>query len=283
MSITPSQARCVAAIQMVSGADIDANLRCAARLVERAAGDGAGLIVLPETFALFLASEQRALGLAEAGAVPKVRTFLAGQAAKHRVWIVGGTLPLVDARDPRPRAACLVYDDSGAEVARYDKLHLFDVDVGDKQGRYCESDTFCPGDTALARVVDTPFGKLGLAVCYDLRFAELFQSLRDQGAELFAVPSAFTRRTGLAHWLPLLRARAIETQCLVIGANQGGEHNARRQTSGGSVIINSWGDVLAEAGFGEAVVCAPFDLEQIRRERLAMPVQQHRRFRVDSR
>lgn len=280
MTITPPATARVAALQMVSGTDLPRNLAAAGSLIARAADSGAQLLVLPETFALFLASEQRTLGIEEAGDQPRVRSFLAAQAAKHGVWLVGGTLPIVDGRDPRPRAACLVYDNGGVEVARYDKLHLFDVEVGDRQGRYCESDTFCPGDTALARVVDTPFGRLGLAVCYDLRFAELFLHLRAQGAELLAIPSAFTRHTGLAHWLPLLRARAIETQCAVIGSNQGGRHSAKRLTSGGSAIVDSWGDVLAEAGFGETVVCADIDLDRMRSERAAMSVQQSRRFRV---
>lgn len=276
----------VAAIQMVSGTYLETNLRSAARLIERAAKDGAQLIVLPETFALYLAAEQRALGEREAGALgsyskeARVRPFLAALAAQYGVWLVGGTLPIVDANDPRPRAACLVFDASGAEVARYDKLHLFDVDVGDQQGRYCESDTFCPGDVARISVVDTPFGKLGLSVCYDLRFAELYQTLRARGADIIAVPSAFTLRTGLAHWLPLLRARAIEAQTFLIGANQGGAHSEKRHTSGGSAIVSSWGEVLGEAGFGEAVVIADIDLAQMRRERAAMPVASSRRFDV---
>ena len=278
---TVDQAR-VAAIQMVSGADLETNLQTAAKLIERAAKDGAQLLVLPETFALFLSSEQRELGRREAGAAARIRPFLGEIAARYGIWIVGGTLPIVDADDPRPRAASIVFDDTGAEVARYDKLHLFDVDVSDKQGRYCESDTFRPGAIERVKIVPTPFGKLGLSVCYDLRFAELFQTLRDQGAEIFAVPSAFTLHTGLAHWLPLLRARAIETQSFMIGANQGGEHSAKRQTSGGSVIISSWGEVLAEVKLGEAVVIATIDLAKMRQERAAMPVAQHRRFVVSS-
>lgn len=268
----------VAALQMISGGDIEANLAAAARLIERAAGDGAHLAVLPESFALFLSSAQRELGTREAGRQQaRVRPFLAEQAARHGIWLVGGTLPLTEADDPRPRAACLLFDDSGSEVARYDKVHLFDVEVGDAHGRYCESDTFCPG-TPRAVVVPTPVGHLGLSVCYDLRFAELFTLLRMAGADLIAVPSAFTRQTGLAHWLPLLRARAIETQCWLIGANQGGWHTSKRSTSGGSAIVDGWGTVRAEVGFGEAVLTADVDLEQLQRWRAAMPVMSHRRF-----
>jgi deaminated glutathione amidase len=277
----------VAAVQMISGPNIETNLICAANLIARAADSGAQLIVLPEAFALFIALGQRELGLREAGEQPRIRNFLAEQASRHKVWIVGGTIPLtdkadlLDANEKRPLAACLVFDSSGNEVARYNKMHLFDVDVADKQGSYRESDTYAHGNGVVT--VATPFGRLGLAVCYDLRFAELFQLLRDDGAEIIALPSAFTRKTGLAHWLPLLRARAIETQCYVIGANQGGMHNAKRHTSGGSAIIDSWGEVCAEAGFGECIITAAIDREKIQRERAAMPVAQHRRFQIISR
>jgi predicted amidohydrolase len=268
----------VAALQMISCAEVAANLAIAARLIAAAVAAGAKLLVLPEAFALFISNEQRQLGASEAGPQPSVRQFLAAQAALHRVWIVGGTVPLLEAGQTHPRAACLVFDDSGIEVARYDKIHLFDVDVGDRQGSYRESDTYAAGGTAVT--VATPFGRLGLAVCYDLRFPELFQVLRAQGADIIVVPSAFTRRTGLAHWLPLLRARAIETQCCVIGANQGGQHNTQRHTSGGSAIIDSWGEVLREAPFGECCIVAEIDLDKQQRERAAMPAQQHRRFKI---
>jgi len=268
----------VAAVQLVSSADIERNLASAARWVEYAAAAGAKLVVLPEAFALFISNEQGRLGAREAGGQARVRPFLAELAARHRVWLVGGTIPLLEAGEQRPRAASLVFDDCGREVGRYDKMHLFDVDVSDSQGSYRESDTFNPG--AAAVVVPTPFGVLGLSVCYDLRFPELFQWLREQGAEMIVVPSAFTRRTGLAHWLPLLRARAIETQCYLIGANQGGEHNSKRATSGGSAIVDGWGEVLAEAPLGEACIVAEVDRERLRAQRKAMPVAQHRRFRV---
>lgn len=270
----------VAALQMVSCAELAVNLATAQRLIAEAAQAGAQIVVLPEAFALFISSEQRQLGAQEAGPQPFVRQFLAAQAALHGIWLVGGTVPLLEAGQARPHAACWVFDNHGNEVARYDKIHLFDVDVGDRQGSYRESDTYQPGRTVTT--VDTPFGKLGLAVCYDLRFPELFQLLRAQGAEIIAIPSAFTRRTGLAHWLPLLRARAIETQCYIIGANQGGQHSETRHTSGGSAIIDSWGEVLGEAGFGECCVLASIDLDKLQRERAAMPVARHRRFKIDA-
>jgi nitrilase len=275
----------VAAVQMVSTAEPASNLAAAARLIEQAARAGAKLVVLPEAFALFISSEQKQLGAQEAGAQPLVHRFLASQAALHRVWLVGGTVPFLEPGESRPRAACRVFDDTGAEVGRYDKLHLFDVDVADGQGSYRESDTFARGADAAGKgvaVIDTPFGRLGIAVCYDLRFAELFIEMRARGAQIIVVPSAFTRRTGLAHWLPLLRARAIETQCCVIGANQGGIHSEKRQTSGGSAIIDSWGEVLGEAGFGEACVIAEIDLAKQEKERAAMPVMGHRRFKITS-
>lgn len=282
-----SQSR-VAALQMISGNDIAANLASAARLITQAADAGAQLLVLPEAFALFGSGGQRELGVSEASAQPRVRDFLSAQAQRHRVWIVSGTIPLLDKpidktdspviESQRPSAACLLIDSDGKEVARYNKIHLFDVDVGDRQGSYRESDTYAPGNAVV--VADTPFGRVGLAVCYDLRFAELFQLMRESDAEIIALPSAFTRKTGLAHWLPLLRARAIETQCYFIGANQGGIHSPKRQTSGGSVIVDSWGSVCAEAGFGECVITADVDREKIQRERAAMPVDQHRRFKI---
>lgn len=275
---TPLQSR-VAALQMVSGNDVAANLASAAKLIAEAANEGAQLLVLPEAFALFGSGGQRELGASEASAQPRVRDFLSEQASRHNVCIVGGTIPLLDEKDQqRPSAACLLIDGSGNEIARYNKIHLFDVDVGDRQGSYRESDTYMPGNAVA--VANTPVGRVGMAVCYDLRFAELFQLMREQGAEIIVLPSAFTRKTGLAHWLPLLRARAIETQCYFVGANQGGIHTAKRQTSGGSVIVDSWGSVCAEAGFGECVITATVDHEKIQRERAAMPVQQHRRFKI---
>ncbi|MDY0006797.1 MAG: carbon-nitrogen hydrolase family protein [Spongiibacteraceae bacterium] len=272
----------MAAQQMVSGADLDANLDSAARLLRRAARDGAELAVLPEMFALFGVppATQTALGRAERDPEGRVRRFLHDQARALGLWLVGGTLPIAAPQAAgRSHAACLVVDPAGQLRGRYDKLHLFDVEVADGQGQYRESDTFAAGDLPAAgpATVNTPLGRLGLAVCYDIRFPELFGALARRGADLYAVPAAFTRVTGNAHWLPLLRARAIETQSLVIGANQGGIHSTTRQTSGGSVIIDAWGRVLAEAGYGETCLVATVDMGEQRQIRRRMPVAAHRR------
>lgn len=269
----------VAAIQMVSGSDLDTNLLHVEKLIEQAVQAGARLLVLPEVFAMFNSSKQRELAEQEAGNSPRVLPWLARQSSQHKIWIVAGTIPLlVDGEDRRVAAASLVFDDNGQQVARYDKIHLFDVDVADGQGSYRESDSFIPGNQPLT--LDTPFGRLGVAVCYDIRFPELFRAMLDEGMEILAVPAAFTLVTGEAHWLPLLKARAIENQIYVIGANQGGEHSPKRKTSGGSVILDGWGNVLTEAARGEAMICADIDLVSLKQIRKNMPVNQHRRFGV---
>lgn len=268
----------VAALQMVSGNELKANLAVAATLIAQAAEAGAALAVLPETFALFATGMQRELGEQEADGPQIVRGFLREQARKHGIWLVGGTLPMADVAGDKVYSAVFVINDSGEEVARYNKIHLFDVDVADAQGSYRESDTFAAGEDVVT--VDTPFGRLGLAVCYDIRFPELFRAMFRAGVDIVAVPSAFTLMTGEAHWLALLRARAIETQCYIVGANQGGQHSKSRYTSGGSVIIDGWGTVLAEAPRGETCLVAEMDSDRLQKLRRNMPVKEHLRFEV---
>lgn len=269
---------CVAALQMVSGSDLQANLHQAERLIAQATEQGAQLLVLPEIFALY-GADQLALGRGEAYGDAPVRQFLAAQARRHQIWLVGGSLPLAYApTETRVLASCFLLDPQGRECARYDKLHLFDVDVDDQHSSYRESQTFCPGRDIV--VADTPWGRLGLAICYDLRFPELFRAMHDGGLDMIALPAAFTLHTGRAHWLALLRARAIENQCLVIGANQGGQHSATRATNGQSAVIDSWGRVLVQLEQGEGVALARVDLAEQRRQRQAMPALQHRRLSV---
>ena len=266
----------IAALQMVSSNNIDENLAVAARLIAVAAKRGAQLVVLPETFSLFSARGQRDLGLQEVGEQAIVRPFIREQAKRWGIWIVAGTIPTAVPDNNRVLSSCFVVNDNGEECARYNKMHLFDVDVNDGQGSYRESDTFLAGEDVV--VVETPVGRLGLAVCYDIRFPEFFRAMFSLGVDLIAVPSAFTLLTGEAHWLPLLRARAIENQCYIVGANQGGVHSKSRSTSGGSVIIDGWGNVLAEAAQGECCIDAEMDLSALKKQRRAMPVDQHQRF-----
>jgi len=265
-------------IQMASQADVQSNLKIARRLLEQAAEQGARLAVLPENFAAMGHADPLALGRAEAQGTGPILPWL-GQAARDLgLWIVAGTLPLPPDGEPdaKPRACSLLVDDRGQRVARYDKLHLFDADVADSRGRYRESDHYAPGQRLV--VADTPLGRLGMTVCYDLRFAELYLALRAAGAELISVPSAFTLTTGAAHWQSLIRARAIETQCYMLAAAQGGEHPGGRITFGHSSIVDCWGRMLCEQPTGDAVLSASRDAAEQAAIRQRMPVLSHRRF-----
>jgi len=261
---------------MISGADVQANLDVAARLIGEAAEQGAQLILLPECFAAFGNRSLQAVAAAEYDGSGPIRPFLAEQARSHGVWLVAGSIPLPAAAGARPMACCLVIDNQGREVARYDKLHLFDVEVADNQRSYRESRDYGYGDRVVC--IDTPVGRLGLSICYDVRFAELYQTLRNAGAELIVVPSAFTAVTGAAHWEVLLRARAIETQCYVLAANQGGTHANGRETFGHSCLIDPWGEITTCLPRGEGVICGEIDLQHLQSIRGRMPVAGHRRF-----
>ena len=272
----------VAAVQMVSTADVEPNLEAACRLVKQAAAEGAMLAVLPEAFACADATRAPELGRQERTAGGPLRSFLAGLARDCSVFLVGGTIPVADGVGSRFRAACFLYAPDGAELARYDKMHLFDVELPDEQQVYRESALVEPGERVVS--AELPCGSLGLAVCYDLRFPELFRVLQQRGLDLLALPSAFTRHTGAAHWHVLLRARAIENQCFVIAPNQGGRQSARRESWGGSAIIDPWGRVLASAALGEAVLVADIDRELLAEVRRRLPVLAHRRLETpDSR
>ncbi|HAG92705.1 MAG: carbon-nitrogen hydrolase [Pseudomonadales bacterium] len=271
----------VAALQMVSNYDVDANLRVAEALLQQASEQGALLAVLPENFAVLdsdnlmrWGEEERASGVFSG--------FLSAQAQRLGMEIVGGTIPLRQRRDGSPvsenrvRAASLHFAADGRVLARYDKIHLFDVSVEDQQGQYLESRIIEPGTQWQTSV--SAAGTLGLSVCYDLRFPELYQRLSGAGATLFSVPSAFTYRTGEAHWEPLLRARAIENQAFVIAPNQGGQHSEKRSTWGHSMIVDPWGSVLSCRESGPGLVLADLDLDWQQEIRQAMPIQQHKRF-----
>jgi deaminated glutathione amidase len=264
-----------AAIQMASSPNVDANLIEAERLVSAAANAGAELIVLPENFALMGMTEFDKLEHPENDGEGVIQKFLADTALRYSVWIVGGTIPMRASVPGKVRAGCLVFDDRGVRIARYDKIHLFDVDVPGTDERYRESDTIEAGTQPL--VIDSPFGRLGVAICYDLRFPELFRRMLSSGVDLIAIPAAFTAKTGLAHWEVLVRARAVENLCYVIAANQGGFHVNGRQTYGRSMIVDPWGKVLGEKKSGPGYVIAEFDPELLARVRGSFPALKHRR------
>ncbi len=264
----------VSCIQMASGPNIGPNLLEAERLIGMAVDKGASLVVLPENFAIMGKEETDKVAVRETDGEGPVQDFLSQQASKQGIWLVGGTVPMAAEDDNKIRAASLLYNDQGQQVARYDKIHLFDVSVGESDERYTESDTIEAGDQVV--VVETPFGKLGLSVCYDLRFPELFRTMLDQGMELLALPSAFTAITGRAHWEPLVRARAIENLCYVMAAGQGGYHVNGRETYGHSMIVDPWGQVMNELANGSGLVCADIDMDRLRNIRRTFPCLDHR-------
>jgi nitrilase len=268
----------VAAIQMVSSADVSRNLAVAGQLLRHAREQGACLAALPENFAFMGLGEADKLAIAEDDGAGRIQDAMAGLARELRLWIVAGTLPLRVPDEARTAAACLLFDADGRRVARYDKIHLFDVAIPGKDERYQESASVRPGQTPVC--VDTPAGRLGLAVCYDLRFPELFRRLLDLGAEWFCLPSAFTAPTGRAHWETLLRARAIENLCHMVAPAQSGFHENGRETHGDSMIVDCWGRVLARLPRGTGVVVAEIDLVRQREVRQNFPCVEHRRLSV---
>jgi len=261
----------VAALQMVSAPELGANLDTAGRLIAEAAGAGARLAALPENFYCIGRHESDKVALAEPDGHGPIQDFLARSAREHRIWLVGGTAPIATADRSRIRSACLVFDDSGRRVARYDKMHLFRFSSGDE--RYDEARTLEAGERPVA--VESPFGKLALSVCYDVRFPEFYRSLGD--CDLIFVPSAFTFPTGAAHWETLLRSRAIENQAYVVAPAQGGRHPGGRRTYGHSMIIDPWGEVLALRAEGEGVVLAEIDPARLSEVRAALPANANRR------
>ena len=270
-----TQAPFVAAVQMTSGMALDENLHVARALLAEARAGGACLAVLPENFALMGQGDAARRAIAERDGAGPVQDMIARAARELGLWIIAGTTPLLVDDDPRPANACLVYDAAGIRVARYDKIHLFDVSIPERSESYLESAHARPGSAPV--VVDTPAGRVGLSVCYDVRFPELYRRLSDMGAEVFSMPAAFTVPTGQAHWETLLRARAIEGLSFVIAAAQSGLHPNGRETWGDSMIVDFWGRVLARRRTGAGVVLAPLDRDAMRAARQSFPALAHRR------
>lgn len=265
----------VAAIQMASGPNVKANLEEAEKLIKAAVQQQAELIVLPENFAIMGMTETDKVSIAEPMGTGPLQDYLSEQSRRHGIWLVGGTIPIKSEQAGKVSAASLLYNDKGESVARYDKIHLFDVTIEGSNESYNESETIASGDEVV--VIDTPFGRLGMAVCYDLRFPELFRAMADVGMEICVLPSAFTSQTGRAHWESLLRARAIENLCFIIAADQGGYHVNGRETYGDSMIIDQWGTIINRLPNGTGVVVSDIDLMRLETTRKAFPVLDHKR------
>jgi nitrilase len=264
----------VAAVQMTSAADVTVNLAAAAQLLAEARAAGARVAVLPENFSFMGLRDVDKRAIAEPDGDGPVQDFLSQQARELGLWIVGGTTPMAQEPGGRVAAACLVYAADGRRVARYDKIHLFDVDIPGKTESYRESKNTAPG--ARPVLVPTPAGLLGLSVCYDMRFPELYRQLSAAGAQWLSVPSAFTVPTGRAHWETLLRARAIENLAYVVAPAQWGRHASGRETYGDSLIVDYWGTVLARLTSGVGVVIAELDLAAQAEARRNFPALTHR-------
>lgn len=260
----------VAAIQMASGPSVAGNISEARRLIATAAEKGAKLVVLPEFFAIMGMGEHDKVVIREQLGEGPIQAFLSETARQHKIWLVGGSIPLVANAADKVRNACLIFDEHGERVAHYDKIHLFGLELGNES--YNEARTIEPGNAVV--VVDSPFGRIGLAVCYDLRFPELFRSMKD--VDIIVLPSAFTETTGRMHWDVLVRARAIENLAYVIASAQGGYHINGRETHGNSMIVDPWGRVLDRLPRGSGVVIGEVNPSYKASLRKSLPALSHR-------
>jgi nitrilase len=260
----------IAAIQMASGPNVKANLEEATRLVTLAASTGARIIALPEYFAIMGLTETDKVMVREKPGDGPIQQWLSETAAKHRVWIIGGSIPMECANPNKVRNSCLVFDKEGKQVARYDKIHLFNLALGTEN--FAEERTIEPGDKVV--VVESPYGRIGLSICYDLRFPELYRAMGE--VDIIVVPSAFTATTGKAHWETLIRARAIENLAYVLAPAQGGYHVNGRETHGDSMIVDPWGVVLDHLPRGSGVVVAGVNPTYQQAVRKSLPALTHR-------
>lgn len=260
----------IAGIQMASGPNVQSNLDEAGRLIEMAVAQGAQLVALPEYFAIMGMRDGDKVVVREAEGKGPIQAFLSQTAKKYKIWLAGGSVPLEASLPGKVRNSCLVYDDKGKLAARYDKIHLFGLDMGGE--RYQESNTIEAGDKVV--VVDSPFGRLGLSVCYDLRFPELYRAMKQ--VEIILVPSAFTEATGKAHWETLIRARAVENLAYVLAPAQGGYHLNKRETHGDSMIVDPWGVILDRLPRGSGVVVAGVNTGYQASLRKSLPALSHR-------
>jgi deaminated glutathione amidase len=266
----------IAAIQMASSPNVAGNLAEAKRLIKMAAEAGAKLVVLPEYFCIMGLKDTDKISAREKPNEGPIQQFLSKTAKQYKLWIVAGTVPMESNNPKKIRNSCLVYNDKGDQVARYDKIHLFGLDMGTEH--YHEENTIEPGDSVVS--IETPFGRIGLSICYDLRFPELFRAMGD--VDMIVVPSAFTETTGKAHWETLVRARAIENLCYVVASAQGGYHLSGRETHGNSMIVDPWGVVLDRLPRGSGIVIANINRNYIKNLRQSLPALKHKTIKAIS-
>ena len=264
----------VAGIQMASSPQVGSNLTEAERLIAIAAGQGAKIVVLPEYFCIMGIKDIDKVAVRETAGDGPIQRFLAKMAKKYKIWLIGGTVPISSNYPNKVRNSCLVFNDKGVQVARYDKIHLFGLDLGTEH--YHEENTIESGNEVV--VVETPYGKIGLSICYDLRFPEIYRAMGE--VDIIVVPSAFTETTGKAHWESLIRARAIENLCYVIAPAQGGYHLSGRETHGNSMIVDPWGVILDRLPRGSGVVIANINREYQASLRQSLPALKHRTIKV---
>jgi predicted amidohydrolase len=260
----------VAAVQMVSTPRVDENLRTAATLIAEAVAGGAALVALPEYFPIMGISDADKVRVREFDGHGPIQDFLASSAREHAIWLIGGSLPLLAEQPEKVLNSCLAYNPQGQRVARYDKIHLFGFRQGDEC--YDESATIEAGRQVVGFA--TPFGRVGLSICYDLRFPELYRALGV--TDLLVIPAAFTETTGRAHWEILLRARAIENQCYVLAVAQAGRHENGRETHGNSMLIDPWGVIIARQAKGPGVIIGELDPNRLAEVRANLPALRHR-------
>jgi deaminated glutathione amidase len=260
----------VAAIQMASSPNVAANLVEAKRLIEMAAKAGAKLVVLPEYFCIMGLKDTDKVAISEKPNDGPIQHFLSKTAKAFKLWIIAGSVPMQSSQSKKIRNSCLVYNEKGEQVARYDKIHLFGLDMGTEH--YHEENTIEAGDSVVA--IDTPYGRIGLSICYDLRFPELYRAMGE--VDMIVVPSAFTETTGKAHWETLVRARAIENLCYVVASAQGGYHLSGRETHGNSMIVDPWGVVLDRLPRGSGIVIANINRNYIKNLRQSLPALKHK-------
>lgn len=266
----------VAAVQMASSPNVSANLVETKRLIEMAAKAGAKLVVLPEYFCIMGLKDSDKVAIREKQNDGPIQQFLSKTAKAYKIWIVAGSVPLESRYANKVRNSCLVYNDKGEQVARYDKIHLFGLDMGTEH--YHEENTIEPGDTVVT--IDTPFGRIGLSICYDLRFPELYRAMGE--VDMIVVPAAFTETTGKAHWETLIRARAVENLSYVIASAQGGYHLSGRETHGNSMIVDPWGVVLDRLPRGSGIVIANVNRNYIKNLRQSLPALKHKTIKAIS-